>query len=506
QVRTAGRPVTYPAREALVQVLFHEFGGVGWGVILLPEPTLPLALSNCGLKPRKVVFSSHCLSINSAEAPHPVCSNVAPDVDFAIPSSDLTLESLLSWRHPASRSMSLVPLMLSSLNTMLLQKGSLSSGYFASIFLLNATLLAICSGVNRCTRSQVRWRTPRLRRSLATVLFDGVVPVASPMTSAISCELLRGRFFNHTTITKNDEGSVIARNVTSSPLALEKVCRNTTASNQNVTDVVRPSTLFPQWHRVATVVLLEYAAVWYATLDVGVLTAVSILGAVGTLESDAACRGSAVAVMILYVVQFAICAAARPFTTLFSHIYALVTLALAMIAIAMIGIACQVWYVFEAEEGGNLDSMSRLLLAAAVCDLLVSGISLLKTVLDVGDALKALRRLFMEGVGIVELSSSVGGVEDKDMLPPHLADDERDVVEELFSLAGSVCDAAPHHNHLGYQQDDDANDERGMLMELLLCCCSPRTPIMTMRCLLTREASIRSACAMKIQATKICCG
>ena len=87
--------------------------------------------------------------------------------------------------------------------------------------------------------------------------------------------------------------------------------------------------------------------------------------------------------------------------------------------------------------------------------MLVSGISLLKTVLDVGDALKALRRLFVKkGVVMIEPCSSVGG-HDQEVLPSQLVDDERDVMEELFSLAGSVCDAAPDYNYFVAPQDGD---------------------------------------------------
>lgn len=57
-----------------------------------------------------------------------------------------------------------------------------------------------------------------------------------------------------------------------------------------------PSTLHHtfSWRRVATVLLLEYATVWYATVDVAVLVVACFLGAVGTVDSPAACRVSAV--------------------------------------------------------------------------------------------------------------------------------------------------------------------------------------------------------------------
>ncbi|CUG79070.1 Hypothetical protein, putative [Bodo saltans] len=86
--------------------------------------------------------------------------------------------------------------------------------------------------------------------------------------------------------------------------------------------------------------------------------------------------------------------------------------------------------------------------------MLVSGISLLKTVMDVGDALKALRRLFVEGVVIIEPCSSVGG-HDQEVLPSQLV-----LLLSLHyllekTLAGSVCDAAPDYNYFVAPQDGD---------------------------------------------------
>jgi hypothetical protein len=137
--------------------------------------------------------------------------------------------------------------------------------------------------------------------------------------------------------------------------------------------------------RCATVVLLDYAAVWYACADVAVLTVACLLGSVSALGSMGACRVSAIALLLLYGGLAALCAATRPFTTLFSHVYALTSLCLSTAAVA-----CQVWYLFGVNA--DLDALRPLLTAAAVCDLLVAGISVAKTVVDVADALRACRR------------------------------------------------------------------------------------------------------------------
>ncbi|CUG86610.1 membrane-associated protein, putative [Bodo saltans] len=139
------------------------------------------------------------------------------------------------------------------------------------------------------------------------------------------------------------------------------------------------------WLRTATVLLLEFASLWYACVDLLVLTASSGLGALGMLGSSSVCRGGALAILVLYVAQTGLCAAVRPFTTLFSYVYALFTLTLSSIVVA-----CQVWYLYgSAAYNADLDDLSRLLTAAAVCDLLVSGVSMLKTLVDLVDAGRA---------------------------------------------------------------------------------------------------------------------
>jgi hypothetical protein len=140
--------------------------------------------------------------------------------------------------------------------------------------------------------------------------------------------------------------------------------------------------------RCATVVLLDYAAVWYAAVDIAVLAAACLLGAVSALGSAGACRGSAVAVLLLYGGLLALCAVAQPFTTLFSHVYALTSLALSTVAVA-----CQVWYLFGVtDDDADLEALRKLLTVAAVCDLLVAGISVAKASVDGIDMLRACRR------------------------------------------------------------------------------------------------------------------
>ncbi|CUG86924.1 membrane-associated protein, putative [Bodo saltans] len=152
--------------------------------------------------------------------------------------------------------------------------------------------------------------------------------------------------------------------------------------------IMRCGTPARTWLRAATVLLLESASVWFAFVDVALLTTSSMLGALGMLESTSACRGSVIAILVLYVAQLALCAVLRPFTTIFSNVYALFTLALSCVAVT-----CQLWYLFgSTADNADFEELRRLLTAAAVCDLLVSGVSVLKAVIDISDGARACRR------------------------------------------------------------------------------------------------------------------
>ncbi|CUG91796.1 GPI-anchored surface protein, putative, partial [Bodo saltans] len=178
-----------------------------------------------------------------------------------------------------------------------------------------------------------------------------------------------------------------------------------------------PSGTAGAWLRAATVLLLDYAVVWYAFVDVAVLTASCVLGALGMLKSASLCRGGAIAILVMYIVQLVLCAAVWPFTTLFSHAYALFTLAMSSIAVI-----CQVWYLYgSVADNADLDALRRLLTAAAVCDLLVSGVSMLKTLMDVVDGVKACRR-HITALSTSSVLASAAAV-DGPLRELHLADD-----------------------------------------------------------------------------------
>ncbi|CUG72971.1 membrane-associated protein, putative, partial [Bodo saltans] len=148
--------------------------------------------------------------------------------------------------------------------------------------------------------------------------------------------------------------------------------------------------------RCATVVLLEYSVVWYACLDVIVLTLASVLGAVSTLQSGDACRAASISVLVLYVAQLIVCIAVRPLTTHFSLLYSVFSLLLSSVSVA-----CQVGYIFASSNrstSADLDAFNNLLIAAAACDLAVLGVSMLRAAVDLLEALRACHGHIMTAV------------------------------------------------------------------------------------------------------------
>jgi hypothetical protein len=207
----------------------------------------------------------------------------------------------------------------------------------------------------------------------------------------------------------------------------------------------RPPPHLLDWSRVATVLLLEYAVVWYACIDVVVLLAVSLLSAVATLSSASACRGTLIAVLVLYACQLLLCLTVRPFTTLFSYMYNIFSLALTTVAVA-----CQLWYLYESRNAGvDLEAVSTLLRVAAVCDLCVSGVSLFRTLVDVLEALRACHRHLC-----AVLTSN------RHKRPPQLAQDTHDTEivvptrQAQFEMGGRRA-TTPVDNHRSYSNGTD---------------------------------------------------
>lgn len=166
------------------------------------------------------------------------------------------------------------------------------------------------------------------------------------------------------------------------------VARGDEAKPEMTESVALQSNTILRLERLATLIVLEYAAVWYLFVDSAVLTAAGFLGAVSTLGSAAACRGSAAAIAVLYAGQLAVCAVAKPFTSLFSHVHTLFSLTLSTASVF-----CQVWYLFAlADDSMSDDALSWLLTVASVCDIMVSAVSMLRTLMDIVEALRVCRR------------------------------------------------------------------------------------------------------------------
>ncbi|CUI14300.1 GPI-anchored surface protein, putative [Bodo saltans] len=136
------------------------------------------------------------------------------------------------------------------------------------------------------------------------------------------------------------------------------------ATTMNATNMMHSNA--HTWRRATAVLLMDYAVVWFACIDVAVLTVSCVLGALGMLEDQGVCQAGAVVILVLYLMQLALCAVLRPFTTLFSHVYALFSLALSVFAMT-----CGVWFLYgTANDLVDSDAQIDLLTVAAICDLL----------------------------------------------------------------------------------------------------------------------------------------
>ncbi|CUG88193.1 GP46-like surface antigen, putative [Bodo saltans] len=135
----------------------------------------------------------------------------------------------------------------------------------------------------------------------------------------------------------------------------------------------------------AWVVLLEYRDLPYGAVDAFVLAAVSCVSVVsGLTTSDAQCRGWSLAVVALLVVQLALLVALRPFTTIFSSVYNVVTLVLTILS--SLSQLVFVW-AYSTDEGGLwlVDASSGL-------SLTVVGVSAVKMLVDAWQGVVAVRR------------------------------------------------------------------------------------------------------------------
>ncbi|CUE76391.1 GP46-like surface antigen, putative [Bodo saltans] len=136
----------------------------------------------------------------------------------------------------------------------------------------------------------------------------------------------------------------------------------------------------------AWAVLLEYRVLWFATLDSGMLVVVAVLAVVGGLEGtdSSLCRSVVSVVLVLMVCQLLLMMLLRPYTTLFSAVHGVVTLALTCLSIA----AQIAFIVTLRSESPHL----WLVNASAGCNLAVVGVTAVKMMFDAKDVLDAIRR------------------------------------------------------------------------------------------------------------------
>lgn len=132
--------------------------------------------------------------------------------------------------------------------------------------------------------------------------------------------------------------------------------------------------------RHSVVVVQDYRHVWYAALDTAMLVVVGALVAVSGHGTTQQCIAAGVLVTAAYALQLVVCAALRPFTTIFGGGYALFSL-----TFTLLGVVLQMSMFAVSGNASTASLLSRLGLAASVCDLMVLGSSFVRTLVDVHD-------------------------------------------------------------------------------------------------------------------------
>lgn len=154
-------------------------------------------------------------------------------------------------------------------------------------------------------------------------------------------------------------------------------------------------------------VLLEYRELRYGAIDSGVLLMVSIASVISGLDrSNAQCRGWGLVALLLLIAQVVVVLVVQPFTTLFSQVWAIIT-----ISLTCLGVLAQLVFVWS--------NSSWLIDAAAVCSLAVLGVSMLQLLLDGARTVTAMRRrtaLLLQATFREDSRSSVEEVVDRDDL------------------------------------------------------------------------------------------
>lgn len=140
------------------------------------------------------------------------------------------------------------------------------------------------------------------------------------------------------------------------------------------------------------VILLENRVLWYVPLDALNLVLISCAGVLGGLgDSNTMCYGWTAVVMVVIAVQIAMVVMWQPFTTTLSLVSALVTLLLTLLSVVF-----QLAFLLQQRSNLNSSSSSWLVLASAVCNLLIVGITALKMLLDAHQLMVAARRRWMK--------------------------------------------------------------------------------------------------------------
>jgi hypothetical protein len=191
-----------------------------------------------------------------------------------------------------------------------------------------------------------------------------------------------------------------------------------------------------------------------------------LVGVASATGEAAICSGCGVAIALIYAVQLGLCVKIQPFNTLFAYIHQSLTLALSTVSAAVQAASLITSQHNQSKALGTLETLSSV---AAVCDLVVVGLSVARSAMDLVSLLKHLRHLSV----VLSLKQRQENAEDsKPFSPPASVlqlnraggDEDEGMLTNIMLASGEDVEAADDVDSMfwdanGNAKVADADDE-----------------------------------------------
>ncbi|CUI15473.1 transmembrane protein, putative [Bodo saltans] len=183
-------------------------------------------------------------------------------------------------------------------------------------------------------------------------------------------------------------------------LVVDRKCSFSSSSSESSKSTDRhtlttapPSPATFTWERHAALVLHEYHLLWYFVIDTAVLFVAGVLvGVTQSTPGTLVCGSCSIFVAVMYSAQFGLCFNVFPFTSFFGNVHGLLVLVLSAVS-AILQATHIVLSSHTAYAVDHASALDQLMLASAVCDLMVMGTSGMRAVMDLIELALTIRRL-----------------------------------------------------------------------------------------------------------------